>query len=163
MATPFMHGLPFWVLPMRTTIVIFAVSAAIAGPGAAQTPSQSLCIFSGRERSALAWQSAARPSSGGLFGRVLGVANLQPIRSAGIRLEPGGQLVLSDSLGLFQFTNIPNGQYLLRVMAIGYPVLADSITLGADGLVVVAILARPPGDIGISCPDTSLRRPPNVR
>ncbi len=148
---------------MRTVVAILAVSAAIAAPGPAQTPSRSLCIFSGRERSALVWQSAAGSFNGGLSGHVLRVADLQPIRSAGIRLEPGGRLVLSDSLGRFQFTDVPNGRYLLRVMAIGYPALNDSITLGADGLVVAAILARPPGDIGISCPDTSLRRPPNER
>jgi hypothetical protein len=105
----------------------------------------------------LVWQSAAGSYNAGLSGHVLRVADLEPIRSAGIRLEPGGHLVPSDSLGQFQFTDVPNGRYLLRVMAIGYPAVADSITLGADGLVVAAILARPPGDIGISCPDRSQR------
>jgi len=148
---------------MRTIVAILAASASITAPGAAQTPSRSLCIFSGPERSALVWQSAAGSFNTGLSGHVLRLVDLQPVRSAGIRLQPGGRLVVTDSLGRFQFTDVPNGRYLLRVMAIGYPALADSITLGADGLVVVAILARPPGDVGISCPDTSLRRPPDER
>ncbi len=43
---------------MRAIVGALALGVAIVGQGAAQTPSLSLCTFSGRERSALAWQSA---------------------------------------------------------------------------------------------------------
>src|SRR5262245_44937128 len=110
--------------------------ALIVGRVSAQTPSTSLCIFSGAERSALAWQSAARSfAGGGLVGHIL-QPDLKPTQSAYVSLEPGRSFATSDSLGRFELTGVPNGRYLLRIRAMGHRELADSITLGADGLVV---------------------------
>ena len=131
-----------------------------------QTPSDSLCIFSGRERSSLAWESAARSwNGGGVFGRVLVLRDSRPVTYGLITLEPGSHRASLDSAGRFEIKGAPNGRYVLRIRALGFPTLADSITLGADGLVVLAVMAQPPGDIAITCPARSAqpRRPPNGR
>jgi hypothetical protein len=150
-------------MPTLVTVITLAV---IVGRASAQTPSTSLCIFCGPERSALAWQSARSVPAGDLGGHVV-QPDLKPIRAANVRLEPGRFFATSDSLGRFELTGAPNGRYLLRIRAIGHRELADSITLGADGLVALAILASPPGDLGITCPPGSTyspsRRPPNER
>jgi hypothetical protein len=148
---------------MRAFISVLALCAGIAAQAEAQTPSPSLCIFSSRERSSLAWQTAMASFNGGsLVGRVLRLRNQQPIRSAAVTLEPGGLRTVSDSLGKFQFAGAPNGRYLLRVRALGNGEVKDSVTLGADGLVVLAVLADSPPDFGISCPTppAPTRRPP---
>jgi hypothetical protein len=153
-------------LPLRELIGSITLTMAILSRGVAQTPNPDLCIFSGREQSSLAWESAARSFSGdGLTGHVVRLRDLKPVQSATITLDPGRHFVTSDSGGRFQFAGLPNGRYLLRVRAIGYAQLADSITLGGDGLVVLAAIAQPRGDIGISCPPGSARsrRPPNER
>jgi len=104
-------------------------------------------------------------SSGGLIGHILRLRDLQPIQRAYVTLEPGGFGASSDTVGRFQFTGAPNGRYLLRVRAIGHAAVTDSITLGADGLVVLAVLSEPLGDFGITCPTPPApsRRPPNER
>ena len=151
---------------MRILSTAAALGVLVAFRAAAQSPSDSLCIFSGPERSALAWQSAARSfSGGGIVGRIVRLRDLQPIRSGLVNLEPGTARTLTDSAGHFEINRVPNGRYLLRVRALGFPQLTDSITLGADGLVVLAALSEPRGDIAITCPTRSppSRRPPNGR
>ena len=147
------------ITPMRTLATVITL-VVIGGRASAQTPSTSLCIFSGPERSALAWQSAARSfAGGGLVGHIL-QPDLKPTQSANVSPESGRSVATSDSLGRFELRGIPNGRYRLRIRAISHRELADSITLGANGLVVLAVLASPPGDIGISCPPGRLTRPP---
>jgi hypothetical protein len=82
--------------------------------------------------------------------------------SVAVELEPGRFLTSSDSAGLFQFTDVPTGRYLLRF---GYSELADSVTLGSDGLVVLVVAAEYINDIVVRCTDSSApsRRPPNGR
>jgi len=150
---------------MRSIFAVVAL-AAVTCPGAhAQTPSDSLCIFSGPQRSTLAWESAARPYAGGISGHILRLRDRSPIATAFITLEPGGFHAYADNAGSFEIRAAPNGRYLLRIQATGAVTVADSVTLGADGLVVLAVIAYPPGDIGISCParPASVRRPPNER
>lgn len=151
---------------MRILGTAAALGVVVAFRAAAQSPSDSLCIFSGPERSALAWQSAARSfTGGGIEGHIVRLRDLQPIRYGSVNLEPGTVRTLSDSANHFAIKKVPSGRYLLRVRALGFPQVADSITLGADGLVVLAALSDPQGDIAITCPTRSVpsRRPPNGR
>ena len=149
---------------MRSLVGVVALAASTSLRASAQTPSDSLCIFSSPQRSTLAWESAARPA-GGIFGHILRLRDRTPITSAFITLEPGAFLGYADNAGAFEIHGVPNGRYLLRIQATGAVTVADSLTLGADGLVVLAVIAYPPGDIGISCPVRSApaRRPPNDR
>lgn len=151
---------------LRCLRIAAVLAVAIGVRAGAQSPSDSLCIFSGPERSTIAWESAARSSSGGsVIGHVVLLHNLQPVPSARVTLEPGAFLTMTDRAGRFQLGGAPNGRYLIRVRALGRGTVADSVTLGADGLVVLAALAQPAGDIGITCPTRSApsRRPPSAR
>ena len=151
---------------MRPLFGVAALAVFTSLRAAAQTPSDSLCIFSGPQRSTLAWESAARSfAGGGVFGHILRLRDRSPITTAFITLEPGAFQAYADNAGSFEIHGAPNGRYLLRIQATGAVTVADSITLGADGLVVLAVVAYPPGDIGITCPVRSapVRRPPNGR
>ena len=147
-----------YVTHMRMLSTVSLI-VAIASRLVAQAPSDSLCIFSGPERSTLAWESAAHTYSGGVAGQIILLRDRRPVPFASVTLEPGAWRAVSDSAGHFQLTGPPNGRYLLRIRAIGRPTVADSITLGADGLTVLAVLAQPPGDIGVSCSNRSRRSP----
>ena len=81
-------------------------------------------------------------------------------RSGAVSLEPGTARSPTDSAGHFEISGFLNGRYLLRVRALGFPQLSDSVTLGADGLVVLAALSEPHGDIAITC---LTRSPPSRR
>ena len=149
---------------MRTLITAVAVCITIANLAAAQTSADTSCVFPPMEPPTLLSKSAAGAIKNGIFGHVLHVGGAKPIRDARIELEPGGKAVSSDSLGHFQFTGVPNGRYLIRVMAIGYYTsFRDSVTIGADGLVVVALLDQPHGLLEIVCPATPGGRPPRER
>lgn len=78
-------------------------------------------------------------------------------------LDPGSLHATPNSAGRFALSGVPQGRYFLRVRAIGYASVADSITVGTDGLVVLAVIAEPPGDIEIGCtarPDSTKSRRP---
>src|SRR5689334_20680458 len=114
---------------MRITVCLTALGAIVSSGLPAQSPSDSLCIFSGRERSTLAWESAARSGSGGgVFGRVVVLRDSHPVTSGVITLEPGLHRASLDSAGRFEIKGAPNGRYLLRIRSLGFPTLADSIT-----------------------------------
>ncbi|MHA8074984.1 TonB-dependent receptor [Aquirufa sp. HETE-40SA] len=53
-------------------------------------------------------------------GRLLDKYIQQPIFLADIYLSPGNQVVKSDSLGYFAFSNLPLSSYQIRVRALGY-------------------------------------------
>jgi hypothetical protein len=58
--------------------------------------------------------------------------------------------VFSDSAGRFAFRGLTQGRYLLRVgppLTIGAASAVDSVTVGFDGLRVIASLAGYAGDI----------------
>lgn len=149
---------------MNAFAIALGWTLAIVGPLAGQTPAPSQCIFSGPDKAALAWQSAAAGASGGtLEGHIVRVRNLQPIQSAYVTLAPGDYHAMSDSAGAFHFVGVPNGRYLLRVRALGYPAIGDSITLGADGLIFLAALPEARGDIAITCLSAPVRPPSTQR
>jgi hypothetical protein len=82
-----------------------------------------------------------------LLGRIVQIRNSAPIRQALVRVDPGGRVAQPDTNAYFRFLGLRDGRYVVRVLALGYVSLADSITLGQDGLYLVAALARPTGDI----------------
>jgi hypothetical protein len=96
---------------MRILSIAAALGVVVAFRAAARSPSDTLCIFSGPERSALAWQSAARSfSGGGIEGHIVRLRDLQPIRSGFVNLEPRTARTFSDSAGHFAIKNVPSGQ-----------------------------------------------------
>jgi Carboxypeptidase regulatory-like domain len=95
-------------------------------------------------RSTLALENGHGGSS--LLGRVAQIANTAPIRQALVRVEPGGHVAQPDDNGFFRFIGIGTGRYIVRVQALGYESVADSITIGQDGLNIIAAMARFSGE-----------------
>ena len=95
-----------------------------------------------------------------IAGRVISVRSGEPVTDAVIRLDLGDRLVHVDSPGRFAFPPLPQGRYRVTVMSWTSGSAADSVTLGFDGLRIVAALARYTGDIGCMMP---VRRPSNER
>lgn len=96
-------------------------------------------------RSTLAWEYA--PGAGGVRGRVLALGSLQPISGAMINVAPTGQRLVTDSAGRFRI-RLAEGRYVLRVRALGYVSVDDTISLpGLDGFEVLAVLARQDPDL----------------
>ena len=60
----------------------------------------------------------------------------------------------------FAFPPLPQGRYRVTVMSWTRGSAADSVTLGFDGLRIIAALARYTGDIGCTMP---VRPPSNER
>lgn len=115
---------------LRCLRIAAVLAVAIGVRAGAQSPSDSLCIFSGPERSTIAWESAARSSSGGsVIGHVVLLHNLQPVPSARVTLEPGAFLTMTDRAGRFQLGGAPNGRYLIRVRALGRERLRTQLPL----------------------------------
>jgi hypothetical protein len=80
-----------------------------------------------------------------------------------VTVTPGNHTTRSDSAGVFQFLGLRTGRYFLSIHAIGYSAVADSVTLGFDGLYVFAAIARPVvGDLVCIVP-TPVRQPSNER
>lgn len=64
-----------------------------------------------------------------------------PVHGALISLEPGRHITQTDSMGVFQFSNIRRGSYLVRVQTIGFVEVQDSVVYGEHGVEVLAALA----------------------
>jgi hypothetical protein len=126
------------------------------------------CQFSSPPKSTLSWESGLAqgqdPSTAvlrdAIVGRVISVGNGEPVTDAVIRLDPGDHLVRVDSTGRFAFPPLPQGRYRVNVMSSTSGSAADSVTLGFDGLRIVAALARYTGDIVCEMP---VRKPSNER
>ena len=118
------------------------------------------CEFSSGPKSTLAWESGVAPGLGPatpvprdvIIGRVIAVRNGQGIGGAGIRLDPGNHIVESDKDGRFAFPPLPQGRYTVTVMLLGVGTVADSVTLGFDGLRIVAAISGYRGDVGCDVP-----------
>jgi Carboxypeptidase regulatory-like domain len=82
-----------------------------------------------------------------IVGRVFAVRNGEPVADARIRLDPGSRFAVSDGNGRFAFPALPQGRYRMTVMSIRNGSVSDSVTLGFDGLRVVATLSTYRGDI----------------
>ncbi len=82
------------------------------------------------------------------------------MRDAVVRLDPGDHLIHADSTGRFAFGPLPQGRYRVNVMSWTTGSAADSVTLGFDGLRIVAALSGHTGDIVCIMP---ARKPPNER
>jgi hypothetical protein len=117
-------------------------------------PAGTPCL-SGSSRSTLAWERGSGDT--GLFGRVVQIRNSAAPRQVLVRIDPGGHAAGPDANGYFRLLGLREGRYAVRVDAPGYIGVADSITLGPDGLLITAVLAREDGNI--MCPPSSLRAP----
>lgn len=95
-----------------------------------------------------------------LFVRVVSARTGQPIPKARVLWNPGGRWVLTDSTGTVHIRSVKQGRYELRVGALGFMEATDSITLGFDGLRVLAALTTYRGDIICTMP---ARKPSNGR
>ena len=80
-------------------------------------------------------------------GRVVATGDGAPISSALVSLRPGQQFVRTDSAGRFQLSSVKAGRYFLEVMYMGRLRAADSVTIGDDGLSVLAALASVAPDV----------------
>jgi len=126
------------------------------------------CEFSSGPKSSLSWESGMAEGVGPatpagrdvIVGRVFAVRNGEPMAEARIRLDPGSRFAVSDSNGRFAFPAVPQGRYHVTVMSLGRGSVSDSVTLGFDGLRMVAALATYRGDIVCTVPS---RKPSNGR
>jgi hypothetical protein len=116
------------------------------------------CVFSSFYKSSLAWESgraagsgpAAAAGPGDLVGRVLGARNGEGLVGAHVRVMPGMRLTLTDSTGRFAFRSLPQGRYHVTVFAppgSSATSVNDSVTVGFDGLRMIAVLSAHTGDI----------------
>lgn len=153
--------------PRSMAVCVAAATLAFSAALRAQTDSSG-CASSGPPKAALAWESGraegvgrAEPvSRDEIVVRVVSVRSGQPIPNARVLWNPGGRWVLTDSSGIAHIRSSRQGRYQLRVAALGFGEVADSLTLGFDGLRVVAALTTYRGDI--LCTPQS-RRPSNER
>ena len=137
--------LPIWSAPH-----LLAQSSPASPP--------STCLFSSFYKSSLAWESGLAEGSGpstpagrgDLVGRVIAVRDGGGLAGAHIRVSPGDQITMTDSAGRFAIRGLRQGRYLLTVVApfsSGARSVRDSITVGFDGLRIVASLSSHTGDI----------------
>jgi hypothetical protein len=135
------------------------------------TPKTPTCVFSSFYKSSLAWESGLAqgngPSTsaggGDLVGRVIAVRDGEGMAGARVRVLPGMRLAATDSAGRFAIHGLPQGRYFVTVVApprSGAASISDSVTIGFDGLRLVASLSSPTGDIVCTTP---ARQPSNER
>jgi hypothetical protein len=116
------------------------------------------CVFSSFNRSTLAWESGlaqgigpATPAGGGdLVGRVFALRDGTPVVGARVHVAPGARGAVTDSAGRFAIRGLVQGRYYVRVsppLTMGTSSAEDSVTVGFDGLRVIAALAGYRGDI----------------
>lgn len=134
-----LHRRPF--LPWLFVLLV----ATLAMKAHAQGISPKCSYSSAGSKSSLSWESGlanmrAPLASGEVAGRVLSVDDAKPIANAVISLTPGGRSVESDSAGRFDLLGVTQGRYLLQVVASGSNGVADSVTVGFDGIRIVAVL-----------------------
>lgn len=123
--------------PSRWCVAVL-IGSILAGSCAGVPPARAPCVFPGPPVSAIA---SGIPMAGdsAFRGRVLSIAGT-PLQGI-LQLEPGGYESGADSMGRFQFLDVPRGRYLLRVQMIGFVTAVDSVTYGEYGLEVLAALA----------------------
>jgi hypothetical protein len=116
---------------------------------AAQAQSQGFpaCGRIGRPKSALGWESAAaRPDSSSapneFRGLVISARDGKPLADAYVSAAPSSKVARSDSAGRFRIEGLSPGRYYVRVRYFGLLEAADSVTLGVDGLRLLAVLAH---------------------
>jgi len=100
---------------------------------------------------------------GDLVGRVIAVRHGGGLAGARVRVSPGDRTAIADSTGTFAIRGLRQGRYLVRVSApiTAYPdFVEDSVSVGFDGLRILAALTAHTGDIVcVSSP----RKPSNIR
>lgn len=157
--------------PAPRSLALIALLACTSRELPAQTPASTTttgCQFSSPPKSSLSWESGLAEGQGpsipvlrdAIVGRVISVRNGEPATDAVIRLDPGDHLTHVDSTGRFAFRPLPQGRYRVNVMSWTSGSAADSVTLGFDGLRIVAALARYTGDIVCIAP---MRQPSKER
>ena len=124
----------------------------LCAPSLPAQADSSRCLFSGPPKSSLAWESGLAEGAGPLardelLVRVVSVHTGKPIANARVLWNPGARWALTDSTGAVSIRALKQGHYELRVVALGFISATDSITLGFDGVRVVAALAFHRGDI----------------
>jgi hypothetical protein len=145
---------------MRRIIVLLATFVTIhASRADAQSDTARKCFFSSPAKSSVAWESLFSRDT--LKGRVVRVRDLGPVTFGVVRLEPGNAYAVLDSAGSFRFSRVHPGRYFVRVQAGGYPEATDSITVGQDGLFILASVGAYRGDIVITCPQPAASRKPS--
>jgi hypothetical protein len=133
--------------------VLIVVTTAAAHGVAAQTCNPLVT----NARSALAWGPAPRDTAD-FSGRVVATQTGAPIFAAYVTVEPGRHVLSTDSIGWFRIPTLPHGRYDVRIRAIGYDEVHDSVTYGFGGLRMLATLSHGMGSIDFVC--TSPARPP---
>ena len=93
-------------------------------------------------KSRLAW--AVGEGGVGVAGRVVATESGAGLPSVGILLEPGRFVTSTAADGGFHLRNIPPGRYVVRVMLMGRMEARDSVTVGREGIALVAALSKPP-------------------
>lgn len=97
------------------------------------------CSFSGPPKSSLSWQSGRGDFT--LRGRVVSVRDGRPRADATVWLRPGGREARTDGAGTFELRRLRGGRYEVEVRATGGVPAVDSITVGDDGVDVLAAIA----------------------
>lgn len=72
-------------------------------------------------------------------GTVRDKASGQPLPGATVSLQKTFMVTQADELGQFRFTNLPAGNYLLRVTFLGYTAAETEVTLPGGGPVEIAL------------------------
>lgn len=72
--------------------------------------------------------------TGTLYGSITDVATGEPVSNANMSLQPGGETVLTGYDGLYQFNNLPVGNYYVTISKAGFDeVTADEMVKIAEG------------------------------
>jgi hypothetical protein len=80
---------------------------------------------------------------GGIGGRVRNQSSASSIAFATIELVGMRRTDIADSLGVFQFGNVPPGRYLLRSRRLGFEPATDTIVVVADTITDIVVEMTP--------------------
>jgi hypothetical protein len=77
---------------------------------------------------------AGQHNTGSIVGVVISLPSRQPLSGALIQVAGGGHRAISDSAGNFLLGGLPDGNILLEGRALGYSVLAESVSVVANAI-----------------------------
>ena len=154
---------------LLAVFAILLVRATYAIAQAASSSPSPTCLFSSFYKSSLSWESGlaegigpATPANGGdLVGRVIAARDGEGMPGARVVVRPANRVAITDSGGRFAIRALKQGRYLITVLSSlesGARSASDSVTVGFDGLRIVAALSTHRGDI--VCTSSHVGPPP---